>query len=340
MPTYLVGPTQTYTTIQAAINAIPTNLSGTGIHDVIIDAGVYTEQIVISKINGTTNDYVHLRAAVGAEHLFDFNSGVRIVRPSTAGTNPTISASTRFSRYTNLNISRPAVGAQTGYALDLQDRGVTCENVIFQSQGTALNIQFKEANHFFYKCLAYNPAATDGSVGFRDNQSLQSLFVNCGSYGFSVGFYNGGLSSATFINCWAYKINPAGNTLFGPFLFVSPSSRNNASGDTTAHGPNSLTSVSLASMAFVDSASRNFHLQDSSVLIAAGADESARFTTDVDGVLIIIWPIGPDALTVTRPMRSSVLPDTTGLISHARVTAEYRAENDARIAHGFMAGAL
>ena len=81
--TYIVNgvnnPPTSYATIQAAIDAIPNNLSGQGVQTVQIDSGLYSESLLIDGFsNASASNYVFLRAKPGHLHGGRHNKGVRV----------------------------------------------------------------------------------------------------------------------------------------------------------------------------------------------------------------------------------------------------------------------
>ena len=67
MPTYLVK--DSYSTISLALAAIPTDLSGTGVHEVIIEKSTYNESFQFgTHTNESSTDYIKVRAKSGDEH--------------------------------------------------------------------------------------------------------------------------------------------------------------------------------------------------------------------------------------------------------------------------------
>lgn len=307
MPTYLVGPARPYTTIQAAINAIPSTLTGTGIHEVVVDAGLYSEQVTISKVGANTSNYISIRCASESYHYGNISSGVRVTSSSAFGTyectgieylrvfgivitsENTLGFNNAYAcvRYGNQNIFDSCLLVKTG---DGYGYGAAT-----QTGGTAT----------FVKCLAINNGSTarsDRSAGFTTagvtspaNTNVNLICINCGSYGFLKSFEGSTHASslATFINNWGYNNNATGFSDFSGNFHASCS--NNASRDSTAPGSNSLTSRTLANLAFLNAGSSNFHISQNSSLFSAGSNQSASFTTDWDLESITDWSIGPDA---------------------------------------------
>ncbi len=294
---YLVGPTRTYTTIQAAIDAIPSNLSGTGIHNVVIDAGIYDTgfgQVLISKTNGSAVDYVSLECASGSEHRGSITTGVRLTSLAA-----TLSfASTSYTRLSNLVVITTAGG--TAEPIQLSDHCLLV-NVIGKTV-SGRGFSFSGASATLINCLAIC-SSDNNAEGF--NLSSNSIAYNCGAYGFRYPFLALG-SSCTVINCWGAN---AGISSFNPKSDFgggvgtwSASCSNNASTDSTAPGVNSLLSKTISQLGFVSTSAQNFHLTQTSILIGAGVDKSNIFVTDFDLETITTWSIGPDVQVAPRAL--------------------------------------
>jgi hypothetical protein len=285
MPTYTVGATKTYATVNDALAVVPSNLAGTGIHRIVVDAATYDMgfgTITISKSNGSATDYIEIAAAPGSEHLGIPTAGVIL---KSSGFSACIWITTGYTRMTNINVwmasgSAPGISAQGG--------NERFENVICRAAG---NNAFQSSTSFFYKCIAINTNSTPTTFGWSVGTYTA---YNCGSYGFLVGFG----TSGTCINCWSYAPTASGSACFGGgFGPLNPASQYNASTDATATGTGSLINKTVSDFGFVNAGAYNFHLSTSSVLRTAGLDLSGSFTTDIDLMPILTgdtWSMGPD----------------------------------------------
>jgi hypothetical protein len=304
MPTYLVGPSRPYTNPQDAFNAIPADLAGTGIHEVIIDAGTYTVNTPfvafrITTLNGSVNDYIHVRAASGAHHAGLFNSGVVLANVNNLGQGSALTVQARYTRVSNINLvnNRNTSGTESGLILTAGPAGgtqtgefCTIENVLIFNNGR-FGVRCTTANNKLYKVLTVNTSSIGTIFGFyfqdHDNEA-----INCGNYSGGRGYAaDSAILRTKVINCWS------ANTSFADFSANSgfnSSSRNNCSEDSTAPGSNSLINQTIASMAFVNSTTFNFHILSSSVLFGAGVNQSSLFASDIDLETIVTWCIGPD----------------------------------------------
>lgn len=290
---YLVGPTRTYTTIQAAVAALPGTLTGTGIHEIVVDSGAYslTATLNLGSV-GNASDYVHLKAATGSEWAGTYGTGVRLTFSSTAFSLSVF----EFGRVSNIIVI-------TGGCLSRN--GCILENVMTYS-ATGGFVTNSAGGSTFYKCLAVNNGGGSFPVGFNVSQGTNWLY-NCGSYGWNKSY--SGNSNTVAINCWGVKAS--GGSDFSSFNASICS--NNASTDATAPGANSLLSKTLGQMAFNDVSSNDFHILATSVLKNAGVDSSSIFTTDFDNRTILSWAIGPDSLTVATSGNWNVGPGETFL---------------------------
>jgi hypothetical protein len=307
MPTYLVGPTRTYTTISAAIAATPSDftLPATGVHEIIVDAGTYNENPTFTRTADSFN-YLVIRAADGAEHKGNINAGV-IITWTTNAQAATISSITTHAIFKNLVIKNISSGGVNSPAFCVSyGNSHTFQNCIAvkDGYGYGFNSGFGDASSesarsFFYCCLAISifstlPSGNHSGFSATSASHLVTLY-NCGAYGFLKSFdYNTFSISVKVINCWAAR--RAGGT---DFVGAFTSSTNNASTDSTAPGSNALVNKSLSQYAFVSVAGNNFHITTQSILSGSGSNQSSAFTTDWDVELITNWPIGPDAQTAS-----------------------------------------
>jgi hypothetical protein len=289
MPTYLVGPSRTYTTIQAAVAAIPTNLSGTGIHDVVIDAGTYTITSTIdltSLFNYTTSDYVHIRCAVGSEHNGSFSGGV-IVNKTNANHAFNLC---RHTRVTGIVVIADAVN---GRGLGCSDLSIYFTNVIVRTgvNGTGFSTS-NQGGVTWTSCLSVS--AGGGSSACYSFGGSGCFLYNCGGYteaGQAPYYAPSAPSGGAFINCWGIRIG-GGNCWS---VSTTTGSSFNASSGTDAPGSNSINSIDVGGAGFNDTASSDFHISRYSRYYRTGTDLSTTFTQDFDNETIVNWSIGPDA---------------------------------------------
>lgn len=290
---YLVGPSRPYTTIQAAINAIPNTMTGTGIHEVIVDAGAYNEQVIIDNVS-TFQDYVILRAATGSEHKGIYNTGVRIINPFEP-----LFCDSFWLRVSDVQIFSSRI--------DSTFFGVRCTSCIFTNilifatniSSASIGIQYRSATHsagtgqfttIFINCgvISQGPLAPINGVQ-QANTGPDGIMYNCFTYNCSNGFLQtaSNREKLTLFNCWANRTAYGGS--FGT------ASSNNASTDSSAPGLNPSINQTLANFAFTNVSVYDFHITNSSSLYNVGINKSSIFTQDIDHETISLWPIGYDA---------------------------------------------
>lgn len=309
MPTYLVGPSRPYTNLHTAFAAIPSDLTGTGVHEVIIDAGTYTNNTLLtpytlSKSNGSATDYVIIRSADNSRHGGLFTSGVILTANGSFGIPTTLLIETNYTIVRDIVVfsvyNVPAGGTCIGLTSLTNSNNCLLENVLFNGRGR-YGIRISGQNCKFYKCLGFMNISGGSGSGFVIENSNHS-FINCGDYGGDAGFASTGRTNIEYINCWA------ANTIGADFsigVSATVSSRNNASEDSTAPGPNSRTNLTISQMGFVSTALNNFHLTESSVLIATGFDQSHLFIDDFEHDVIGLWCIGPDYAQIPQPVATT-----------------------------------
>ena len=128
------------------------------------------------------------------------------------------------------------------------------------------------------------------SVG---NKVLNCIAINRGDAiaASSIGF-NG---KATAINCVSYAPPAVSSYVAYKSGFLDTGSTNNTSSDSSANvGSGNITNVTEDQLSFVDYSNEDFHIEDDSVLINAGTDQSSIFTTDVDLQTFSYWNMGID----------------------------------------------
>lgn len=294
MPTYTVGSGKTYSTIALALAAIPSNISGTGVHEVVIDPGTYSAQISISKTGASASDYIHLRPAAGGEHLGIATAGVIVSAGSFDSVNFTIS--TAYTRLTNL-VALQTTANNLGKCFRIAASNCLLTNCIAKcamAGSTPYGFRFEGNNNTLVNCIAFPTGVNSVStVGFwnQSDSFTGNKMYNCGAYGLSTGFSMSQFASATLINCWATNNTTAQFT----FATGTPAAFHHcASSNSSATGTGSLTGVTADQFGFVGPSTGNFHIGAGSVLRAAGSDLSSIFTTDIDGTTITSWMIGPD----------------------------------------------
>ena len=281
MPTYLVK--DTYATISAAITAIPANLSGTGVHEVIVEKSTYNEAVSITGFsNYSSSDYIYVHAKSGDEHKGIFDSGVIINSSSSV-----VYIETSYNRFKNIQITH--TGAGGGFYLKTVNATYNVfENILVKETngGTGFYVDDPTDPNYLYKCVFWDVNNT-ANQGTGTGGSIEPVYAkNCLSYGFNYGL--GGYLERK--NCVAVnaRTQDYGNTGFGTEEY-------NVSTDGSHRGSNGFTAT-LEQLAFKDSTNGNFHISLNSALKGAGTQQTTYFSQDIDleGIDINDWPIGPD----------------------------------------------
>lgn len=163
-----------------------------------------------------------------------------------------------------------------------------------------------------------NTNGTGSQYGlFVSNKTLR--VYNNTSYGHrrsavaSEGFHADTNNTSTFKNNLSFCNRTADYN-----LIAGTTSANNGSGDATASGSGSLTSMVLADTFLRPQVSSDFRLRHTSLAIDAGADISGTFTTDIDGNFRVVpWEMGcytgfqtaPSSFQVCYGTAMSITPD-------------------------------
>jgi hypothetical protein len=289
MPTYLVGPTRPYTTISSAIAAIPTSL-GSQIHDVIVDSGVYTEDVVIFDKFGSSTAYVRLRGQEASHG--SVSTGARIV-----GT-----ISVNFARYTrleNLTVDARATFSDNSIGIGSSAPDMRLVNIIVRAGSSGVGVNVAGNNATIINCLFIG--LSNSLYGVTSFGGTTTLVYNCGSYNFLNGYSVAASGNPKILarNCWAASRATDFRADGGGFGEYHASCSNNASGDSSAPGSGSLHLQTVALYAFTNVSGNNFHILQTSTLWNSGVNLSSIFTQDWDEELISVWCIGPDCLTIT-----------------------------------------
>lgn len=320
--TYIVNgvnnPPTSYATIQAAIDAIPNNLSGQGVQTVQIDSGLYSESLLIDGFsNASASDYVFLRAKPGHLHGGRHNKGVRV-----SGTgNPMVDIWTSYTRIQDIvfiqsgSATSSTVQARSGVVGALFERLIIVRNgdgFIFINntpgdvtlRSSILISNYSGAGGFW--CVS-----VDGS-SVIDNTTMWTDGDRNGSSGCAIGVALLGSTIARNV------------VVFGPgqnFGNASSGASNyNFSRDNTAPGANSFKNLPSDTLHFVDTTNWDLHIGDSSksILTDAGVNRSASFNIDVDSTCFGSgWSMGahdPNTETNCNPSTVSIIKPFEGKV--------------------------
>ena len=156
------------------------------------------------------------------------------------------------------------------------------DNLILRNSGTSYAIDGVATNvGIWNNVLIYNCAR-----GYYSPANTGLIVNNWTVYG---GVY--GIVRAKAINCGCFGQTTAS------FLSPIAGSDYNVSSDATAPGTNKATGKNAYTDYFIDPANGDFHLKNTSLVLfgLSGADLSAIFTTDIDGVIRTLpFDIGAD----------------------------------------------
>lgn len=284
MPTYLLGPTRTYTTLPAVLAALPSSLPGTGIHIIRGDPGDYIlpSGVQLGPLDGNASNYVQFEAAAGGEWNGLPSTGVRLLY-SGASLGVAMVDLSNYARLVNIVV----IDSGAGSAAVVCRQNSLCQNVY--AKGLFGFVVTSSGGATAKCCVAQSTGAGSFTIGFSFGSGINAAY-NCNSYGFVTSFF--GNSSSRVVNCCGAR--RTGGVDFDSFSTTLSS--NNASTDATAPGANFLRNQTLGAFGFADAANGNFHISTASVLRSAGTDASAFFTQDFDNQDILApYPIGPDA---------------------------------------------
>jgi photosystem II stability/assembly factor-like uncharacterized protein/outer membrane protein assembly factor BamB len=245
----------------------------------------------------------------------------------------------------------------SGSAVQLRDDFVTVEWIEIRGGGAGIDgIRVSNLglpNQVVLRSLLIHDTAGDG-VEFADPDLTSDVF-NSIFYGATIGIRSSNALSAgsslrlvnnTIYSCTSKGIDDTGgspvvdvvnniaasNTIADfDVLGLSPSSDHNLSTDSTAPGPNSLISIPLLSIGFVNTTpgSEDLHIQPTSAARGAGADMGGLFTIDVDGATRSApWDIGADESAGSASLTISSAANQTFIVGSAVQTAATITIND------------
>jgi hypothetical protein len=269
---------QDYATITNAIAAIPTDLSGTGVNEVVISAGTYGESININNFtNSSSADYIYIHARSGSEHNGIPGAGVEINGTFWIG-----------SGLNWVRIKDVEIKMTTGFpnnVVILRGRKTRLINAIVEQTGTGLGIEWKDAGGHCYNCSVRGvPSDFSGAMSFYTWLVTQlPSAINCIAIGGQRAIFRHYPRNCIAMDAAEYD-------------FEDRTGSNNASTDATAPGANSLHNITDIQVLFRDKDNGDFHTYANSILQSAGTDRSQNITTDIDGDTYTsgAWPIGYD----------------------------------------------
>lgn len=325
--TYTVGDGKTYSTIQAAIDAVPGDLSGQGVQTVAVysDGGddVYEERIdgKAGFSNSSASDYIRLTSmqAHGGKAREAGGTGIRINAPG--GAYHAAVDLVEWSRIdgfevtmTQTNNSYHAGGVQ------VWGNGTICENIVHAVRNNGTNNKQARGIVVIYDgCKIYNNVVYDiYSKGADLGCGIRIYGSNSGNQGYICNNTVCGCDADTYANngCfWAASANETANYIVRnnyagdvrggankkDFWFnngdpedCSNNISSDGSSDDYGGSDNQVNKAAADQFKGMGSGSEDFHLKEGSDCLGAGQDLSALFTTDVDGGERVNWDAGAD----------------------------------------------
>lgn len=274
-----------YATIGAALAAIPSNLSGQGEQEIVIEAGYYSEVVDITGFsNESSNDHIIVRAADGDESPGVLGGGVIV--GSSVFNGDAFKVRSHWAEIKNIEVDYNAT-VQRGF------RQTSAHNVTFlgcrANGGTGITADgfLISGNAKAINCISKSGTSSN-AYGFNAfNSNITFTCYNCIAYDCKRrGFREDQYATMVCYNCVAI------NTTSGSDFDAAVTGNNNCSTDGSAPGVDSIINQTLASMNFV-SYGVDFHIDTDSILWNVGIDQSAVFTEDVDGnPMGDIFPMG------------------------------------------------
>ncbi len=277
-----------YATITLAIAAIPADLSGTGIHEIVIDKGLYIEDCIISGFtNASSSDRIIVRAKTGDEHKGVYGAGVVI---QGVGAITTVSSLISYSTFLNLEVNEGLTHSfETGMgAFTSGISNNTIKNCLVQNRDTAFSFQAASSSGNILINCAANKTCETGFTSFSSG-SIDTVY-NC-IFDTSIKGTRSASGSGT--------LHTVNTVCISPICFDSGphTGSNNVSTDSTAVGANSLINQTVNDLKFSNYAGSDYLLSAAdSILSGVGLDLSGTFTEDVQGQTIPTddWPAGFD----------------------------------------------
>lgn len=319
--TYTVGDGKTYSTIAAALAAVPTNLSGQGVQriEVYAKAAGYAETIdgIGPFTNPSASDYIEFVAMV--PHTGKKDTGIVLdVGSGSVANHIILVAYTRFhgfcvkctstyagqtNRIFYLTQSNIKIYDNIIYGIDVSGQSCTAINTsgineIYNNVVFDIGLSSSVGNGIVI--------ASNGSAG-NPHEINNNTVYNAKTYCF-----NG--SSKVYMNV---KNNYAGHDGSGTDYNGFGGGTGvvldyNIDSDNTDTGTNSLHNKSGANQ-FVDKANGDFHLKATADCNRSGLDLSSKFTTDYEGQTRVNWNTGADEYGTPEQALSGTVPGSSGL---------------------------
>lgn len=290
MPTYTVGPSgRDYTTITAAIAALPADLRGLGIHYIDVYDGTYNESVLVNNIVGAdSDDYLHIRPASGQNP---------VINSDMAAAGYAVRAGCQWFRFGDINNGLFYVHPESGYAGNARVIRLYATNqivggvVVDNPHGTNHGGIIGEfANSTIEDCLAYDLEPNFGDAYVFDAVTVQ----RCTAYNVERGVRG----RDELIDCAIFDMTTGDCVLATPAVTFS----NVATSDTT--GTAGLQSL-LAIDQYTDPANGDFTFKAGNVL---------RFQGTSNGNIGITIP---GQAPVTDPILVGDIPNQSAEVGQA-----------------------
>lgn len=288
--------TRKYNTLAAAEAALPASPTTPLVINILGTwTAADTTAVTIDNPTTTAANYLLVRALGAARHTGKWTDTAYRLE-TVSGTS--IIISNDYTQLKGLQVYQNH-NANTSHGIDFRGReGILIESCIIKGNSAYARIQYGLYNDSYgtinaiRNTLIYDFVDTTYARGaslssaFNESIEVSNLtIVNCGTGIHAGQDYRPKVFNTIVQNC---------ANGFGGSLFNAASSNNVSDIAADAPGTNSF----QATVAFVDPTVGDFHLSPTdSIVMGAGVDLSAEFTTDIDGETRTAWDIGADEYT-------------------------------------------
>jgi hypothetical protein len=229
-----------------------------------------SDNVTVSGWTVDSTRYVKITVAAGHRHNGTPQTGFYLKKA--AGFSSIILVSTDYTRLEWVDVENTDAGDAFGLNLNVASAlAVNC--IAKANSGGGTNGAIYAKNATVRNCLAWG-----GQYGILAADFQSPVLSNCTVANCGTGYVFGAGGAALVKNCVAYS-----NTTNYSGTGFSASSTNNATSTGSDDAPGGSSVHSVASGAFVNAASNDFHLASGSALIGAGTNLYSDFTTDIDG---------------------------------------------------------
>lgn len=281
--TYLVGSDKPYVTVNQAINHIPSSLTGTKQHKLILDSGTYSESININKTNPSSTDFVEITSTDMKGMNWDSSHAIF---QDNVHTRPIITVNTAYTKINKIELYDNSTNATPSTSAVVYVNSPTCtiSRCLLFIQSNRAGI-FSNQPILVYSTVVASTNSYSGIYAFHNNGSSNFELYNCVGYTYGHAIYN---QSGTMNVKNTYANSSSGSAFYNVSGTLNQS--NNASDDNTASGTGSL--INIGTSQFVSPIS-DFRIRNNSVLFSVGTNLlSFGVTEDLEGRSFIFWSIG------------------------------------------------